>query len=90
MPAQPPALTDARILITGPTSQVALPVVAQLAKENQVYGLARFEKEESRAKVEALGAKTLAVDLASGDFKGVPQDFDYVLHFGVVRTGDFD
>ena len=90
MPAPPPALTDARILITGPTSQVALPVVAQLAKENQVYGLARFEKEESRAKVEALGAKTLAVDLASGDFKGVPQDFDYVLHFAVVRTGDFD
>jgi nucleoside-diphosphate-sugar epimerase len=69
---------------------VALPVVAQLAQDNEVYGLARFEKKEGRDKVEALGAKTLAVDLASGDFKDVPQDFDYVLHFAVVRTGDFD
>jgi nucleoside-diphosphate-sugar epimerase len=69
---------------------VALPVVAQLAQDNEVYGLARFKKEESRDKVEALGVKTLAVDLASGDFKDVPQDFDYVLHFAVVRTGDFD
>jgi nucleoside-diphosphate-sugar epimerase len=90
MTVRPPALSGSRILITGPTSQVALPVVAKLAQDNEVYGLARFKKQESRDKVEALGAKTLAVDLASGGFKDVPQDFDYVLHFAVVRTGDFD
>ncbi|HIG00915.1 MAG TPA: NAD(P)-dependent oxidoreductase [Myxococcales bacterium] len=89
-PASIPDLTGARILITGPTSQVALPVVAQLAQNNDVHGLARFQKKEARDQIEALGAKTLAVDLASGDFRDVPQDFDYVLHFAVVKTGDFD
>jgi len=85
-----PELTGMRILVTGPTSQVALPVVAQLAQENEVYGLARFSQPGSRDEVEALGAKALAVDLASGELGDVPQNFDYVLHFAVVRTGDFD
>jgi nucleoside-diphosphate-sugar epimerase len=84
-----PDLSGKRILITGPTSQVALPVVAQLAGQNEVYGLARFEKPEARKEIEALGAKTVAVDLASGDFGDLPRDFDYVLHFAVVRSGDF-
>jgi nucleoside-diphosphate-sugar epimerase len=90
MTPQAPALAGKRILITGPTSQVALPVVARLAPDNEVYGLARFEKREARDEVEALGAKTLAVDLAAGNFQDVPKDFDYVLHFAVVRSGDFD
>jgi nucleoside-diphosphate-sugar epimerase len=29
-------------------------------------------------------------DMAIGDFGDVPQDFDYVLNFAVVKTGDFD
>ena len=90
METRPPALSGKRILVTGPTSQVALPVVARLAPDNEVFGLARFEKQESRDAVEALGAQTLAVDLAEGDFRDVPRDFDYVLHFAVVRSGEFD
>ncbi|MBW2293103.1 MAG: hypothetical protein JRG94_12460, partial [Deltaproteobacteria bacterium] len=46
-----PELKDEKILITGPTSQVALPVAEALVKHNQVFGLARFSKEEDRAKV---------------------------------------
>lgn len=90
METRPAALSGKRILVTGPTSQVALPVVARLAPDNEVFGLARFEKQESRDAVEALGAQTLAVDLAEGDFRDVPRDFDYVLHFAVVRSGEFD
>ena len=79
-----------KILITGPTSQVALPVVRELSKNNEVWGLARFRRAEDRERVEALGARTVAVDLASDDFDGVPNDFDVVLHFAVVKSGDFD
>lgn len=90
MTPAPPVLEGCRILITGPTSQVARPVVAHLALENEVVGLARFRKDEDRRAIEALGAKTAAVDLASGDFADLPRDFDYVLHFAVVKSGDFD
>jgi nucleoside-diphosphate-sugar epimerase len=79
-----------KILITGPTSQVALPIVEALAKNNQVFGLARFNKAADREKVEALGAQTLAVDLAESDFEDVPQDFSIVLHFAVMKSGDFE
>ncbi len=83
-------LEGEKILITGPTSQVALPVVEALAKNNQVFGLARFSKAADREKVEALGAETLAVDLAEADFDLVPRDFSIVLHFAVVKSGDFE
>jgi nucleoside-diphosphate-sugar epimerase len=90
MTPKTPVLSGKRILVTGPSSQVALPVVARLAPDNEVYGLARFEKKQAREEIEALGAKTVAVDLAEGNFQDVPRDFDYVLHFAVVRSGDFD
>ncbi|MDG2334905.1 MAG: NAD(P)-dependent oxidoreductase [Myxococcota bacterium] len=83
-------LSGHRILVTGATSQVALPVIERLSPNNEVYGLARFTAEGSREKVEALGAATLAVDLASGEFDEIPQNFDYVLHFAVVKSGDFE
>lgn len=82
-------LENEKILITGPTSQVALPVAEALAERNQVYGLARFSKAEDREKIEALGVEPLAVDLADGSLEKVPQDFSIVLHFAVMKSGDF-
>lgn len=89
MSAATPILEGQKILITGPTSQVARPVVAQLAQTNEVIGLARFSKREDRDAIEAMGASTLAVDLAEGKLQSVPEDVDYVLHFAVVKSGDF-
>jgi len=82
-------LQNTKILVTGPTSQVGRPVVAALSGDNEVWGLARFSKPDDRAGIEALGAKTVAVDLADGALDEVPTDFDYVLHFAVVKSGDF-
>jgi UDP-glucuronate 4-epimerase len=82
-------LKDEKILITGPTSQVGLPVVRELAKDNEVYGLARFSKPADRDKIEALGAKTIAADLAESDLAEVPDDVSIVLNFAVVKSGDF-
>ena len=82
------AIRGARILVTGPTSQVAAPVIRSLAADNHVYGLARLRRDEDRARVEALGAEPIAADLA-GPLDGVPDDVDYVLHFAVVKSGDF-
>jgi nucleoside-diphosphate-sugar epimerase len=82
-------LESQKILVTGPTSQVGRPVVERLAKTNEVWGLARFSKAEDRAKIEALNARTLAIDLADDGLDEVPEDFDYVLNFAVVKSGDF-
>jgi UDP-glucuronate 4-epimerase len=74
--------------VTGPTSQVGRAVVRALAPGSHVYGLARLRKDEERRALEAAGVEPIAADLA-GDLRGVPDDVDYVLHFAVVKSGDF-
>jgi nucleoside-diphosphate-sugar epimerase len=91
VPFDPVELAGTRILITGPTGQVAEPVVAAYARIAEVYALARFQKPEDVERIEALGATCLKADLADPDaLDGLPDDFDYVLNFAVVKTDDFD
>jgi nucleoside-diphosphate-sugar epimerase len=91
MAVTPVDLRNTKILITGPTGQVALPVVAHFAKIADVYALARFRKADDRQLIENLGAKVLQADLAdASSLSAVPEDFDYVLNFAVVKSGDFD
>jgi len=82
-------LQDQKILITGPTSQVGLPVVKALLEHNEVVGLARFSKADDRDKIEALGVTTIVADLADSDLSEVPEDITIVLNFAVVKSGDF-
>ena len=84
-------LQGRRILITGPAGQVAFPVTAALAADNDVWGIARFGDGEARRRVEALGARTAAVDLADPDWTALPDRFDHVVHFAADITGeDYD
>jgi nucleoside-diphosphate-sugar epimerase len=93
-------ISGEKILITGVTGAVAAPLAERLAKDNEVWGLARFlepadpartGKEirigslRSRSAIEALGIRTCAADLASGDLSQAPDDFTYVLHFAFAR-----
>jgi UDP-glucuronate 4-epimerase len=79
-----------KILITGPTGQVAKPVALAFAKDNDVVGIARFKDKKARAELEAGGVECIPVDLVSGDFSAVPKDIDYVLNLAVTKTNDFD
>jgi nucleoside-diphosphate-sugar epimerase len=83
-------LEGRKILITGPTSQVAFPLARELAKSNEVHGIARFKTAADRERIEAVRVRPLAIDLARDSLEQVPRDFDYVLNFAVVKTGDFD
>ena len=67
-------LSDARVLVTGATGQVALPVALGLAATNDVIAVARFKDTALRARLEAAGVQCIAVDLAQGVFDGVPND----------------
>lgn len=84
------ALKNRKILITGPTGQVAQPVVAALAPHNEVYALARFSRAEDEQAMRALGAKTIKADLAVDPLDDIPDDLDYVLNYAVVKSGDWD
>lgn len=86
----PPRLRGAKILITGPTGQVAEPVTRALAEENQVWGMARFRDGAGRKSMEALGVTCVEANLVEGDFGHLPRDFDYVLNLAVVKSGKFE
>lgn len=85
MVTKPGVLSGERILITGVTGQIAFPLAAFLARDNDVWGLARFSDPDSRAQVEALGVTALRCDLAGGDLAGVPDDFTYLLHLAAFQ-----
>lgn len=84
-------LKGSKILVTGPTGQVAEPFIERWAQQAELWALARFSKDGDRQRLEALGATCFAADLAEPKaLQGLPDDFDYVLNFAVVKTHDFD
>jgi nucleoside-diphosphate-sugar epimerase len=85
-------LSGRKILVTGPAGQIARPLCEFLAKDNEVWGIARFSQPGSREEVEAMGVRTLAIDLADPDFSDLPDDFDHVLHLAaaIVGVDDYD
>lgn len=66
---------------------VAKPLARFLAQNNEVWGIARFQDPGARQEYEALGIKTRAIDIGSGDFSELPADFTYVLHLSWMRAG---
>jgi nucleoside-diphosphate-sugar epimerase len=79
-----------KILITGVTGQVAMPIALALAGDNEVWGVARFRDADAKARLEAGGVHCDAHDLVQGDLAGLPDDFTHVLHFAVGKHPSFD
>ncbi|HZO08451.1 MAG TPA: NAD(P)-dependent oxidoreductase [Myxococcota bacterium] len=83
-------MKNQKILVTGPTGQVALPTSLALARDNEVWGVARFTDAAARKRLEAAGVRCVAADLGAGDFRDLPGDFDYVLNLAVAKSPDGD
>jgi nucleoside-diphosphate-sugar epimerase len=83
-------LENAKILLTGPTSQVGLPLTLALARDHRITGVARFGDAAARERLEAAGVRCVSLDLAGDSLEELERDYDYLLHFAVVKTGDFD
>jgi nucleoside-diphosphate-sugar epimerase len=83
-------LIGKRIVITGVTGQVARPLALELARENEVFGAARFNDPMARRALEESGVHCAAVDLMSGDVGDLPADADYVLHFAVAKSNNWE
>src|SRR5512144_1790359 len=82
-------MRGSKILITGPTGQVAAPVAKALAADNEVWGIARFTDASAREGLEKAGVRCETVNLAAGDFTALPTDFDYVINLAVAKSGDW-
>lgn len=82
-------LTGEKILITGATGKIAFPIARALAPNNEVWGAARLRDPADRERLEAAGIIPLALDISTGDFSTLPDDFTYVFH-AAVDTGQGD
>ena len=76
-------LHNEKILITGATGKIAFPIARELAKNNDVWGAARFSKAGDEDKLTGAGIRPLKLDISSGDFSAIPNDFTYVFHAAV-------
>jgi nucleoside-diphosphate-sugar epimerase len=81
-------LSGEKILITGPAGRIAFGLAKMLARDNEVWGIARFTDPKQRAEVEAVGVKAVKMDLGDGDFRDLPRDFTYLLHIAVSLEPD--
>jgi nucleoside-diphosphate-sugar epimerase len=84
------ALRGKRIVITGVTGQVARPLAIGLAADNEVFGGARFADAAARDALDQAGVHCVPIDLLAGDVAGLPADADYVLHFAVAKSNNWE
>ena len=83
-------LTHQKILITGATGKIAFPIARELAKHNEVWGAARFSKPGDREKLAAANIRPVQLDISTGRFSDLPNDFSYVFHAAVdPGTGEW-
>jgi nucleoside-diphosphate-sugar epimerase len=81
-------LSGEKILVTGAAGQIGYPMAGYLARDNEVWGLARFGDQAAREKVTAAGITVHRCDLGDGDLNGLPDDFTYVIHLAALMAGD--
>src|SRR6202034_712088 len=83
-------LSGRKIVVTGVTGQVARPLAISLARDNEVYGGARFTDGAGREALESAGVRCVVVDLAAADVSALPADAEFVLNFAVAKTNDWE
>jgi UDP-glucuronate 4-epimerase len=81
-------LDGEKILITGATGKIAFPIARALAPRNEVWGVARLQRPGDEQKLTDAGITPVALDVSTGDFSALPDDFTYVFHAAVDTGAD--
>ena len=82
-------LDGEKVLITGVTGKVAFPIARALAARNEVWGVARLRNPEDRETLADAGITAVPLDVSTGNFSALPDDFTHVFH-AAVDVGDGD
>ena len=61
-----------RVLVTGATGRVAFPIARELAREHEVFGMARCTKPGDEAKLRAAGIEPIVADVSTFDLAALP------------------
>jgi nucleoside-diphosphate-sugar epimerase len=77
-------LSGRRVLVTGASGLVALPVAVELAKSNEVFAVARFSDPAQKRLLEKAGARPIAFDMADPDLSPLPKSVDVVINYAVL------
>lgn len=81
-------LSGRRVLVTGASGLVAFPLAVELAKSNEVYGVARFSNPEQKRMLEAAGVRPISFDIAEPDLSPLPKSIDVVINYAVLVAKD--
>jgi UDP-glucuronate 4-epimerase len=73
-----------RVLVTGASGLVALPVAVELAKDNEVFAVARYSDPSQKKLIEDAGAQAVAFDMANEDLSALPKSVDVVINYAVL------
>jgi nucleoside-diphosphate-sugar epimerase len=71
------------VLVTGATGKIGFPIARALTPANDVWGAARLRTPHDHARLTTAGVTPIALDIATGDFSGLPDDFTYMFHAAV-------
>jgi UDP-glucuronate 4-epimerase len=77
-------LSGKRVLVTGASGLVALPVAVELAKNNEVFAVARYSDPAQAKLIEAAGAQAVKFDMANEDMSALPKSVDVVINYAVL------
>ncbi len=78
-------LSDKKILVTGATGQAFRPAAEALARDNEVWSVARYSNPRVRDELEAQGIRTFSWTMGEGGLDGLERDFTHVLHAAPYR-----
>ncbi|MFZ0043098.1 MAG: NAD(P)-dependent oxidoreductase, partial [Solirubrobacteraceae bacterium] len=81
-------LDGEKILVTGVTGKIGLPIARALAGRNEVWGAARLRNAHDSDNLVAAGITPLPLDMSTGEFSTLPSDFTYVFHAAVDPGAD--
>jgi UDP-glucuronate 4-epimerase len=82
-------LDGEKVLITGVTGKISFPIARRLAERNEVWGVARLQKPGDEERLAAAGIRPHPLDVSTGDFSSLPDDFGYVFHAAVDPTPEW-
>ena len=78
-----------KILVLGASGFVGFSLALELAKTNEVHGIARFRDESVRRLLEDAGVTIIAKDVTKDRLDDVPADYDYVFNeLAMLRNCD--